>query len=165
MSLVEEALLDAFIRINAAIAQKGPVAPDVFQMRQVHGRRKEFPHDRWRPPRESLPAGRRGTSRPRIPGRRRRLWGFRGPRDSPPPRKVHWRWRGRAAPCATNRVAPRHSLLSRWDASRSPWDKKEFTRLATPPAARLPDTIGPSKSACRFCLLACQKRESPDLPA
>ena len=94
------------------------------------------------------PNGSATNDRPRTPGRSPAALRIR--RDSPPPRKSHWRWHARAEWSARRRVAPRRTSLSRRDASRSPWDRTTSAPRPVPRAARLPDTTDPSRPACRF---------------
>ena len=49
------------------------------------------------------------------------------------------------------------------DASRWRWDKKESARLARRSAARLPDTIDPSKSIRRFSRNESARRLKPQI--
>src|SRR5665213_2573001 len=88
---------------------------------------------------------------PKIQCRRRpRRKFFRGRRDWERQQNSRWRRRGCVELFPTRRAGSPRIFLFRRDARQSRLDKKGFARLASPSAARLRDTIGPSKSARRF---------------
>ena len=127
-SLPEPSFEDRRVGVGAAVAQEGPVAADFLHAAQIAFDDEDlfFVGGSFRD--QLARRDRRQTTSPRIPGRCRA--GPRSPRGSPRPRKFRWRWRASAGWCARRRAARRRTPPFRWDASRWPWGKREYSRRA-----------------------------------
>ena len=159
---VNHAAGDGRIAVDAAVAQKGPVAANIFQVMQVDFAEQNFFFVVRSLRRARGQRDRRKTTLPRIPGlcparNCRECRRSQSRRDSPRRHKRHWRSRARAGSSARHRVAPRQIRPSPPDAIQLPSDKTECSRPATPSAARLRDTTDPSRQACQVFRRQCRK--------
>ena len=134
---VDHAAGDRSVAVDAAVAQKRPVAANCLPGASNRLRRAEFLPCRGKLRRARGRRDRRKTIRPRIrvpcqARNCRECCRSQSRRDSPRRRKRRWQSRARAESCARHRAAPRQTRPSPPDASRSPWDK---TRMLAPCSA------------------------------
>src|SRR6266446_4178282 len=119
-------------------------------------RRPGFLPCRWKLRRRFGRMDRRRRSFPRIRDRDRRWRVCLQSRRGWQRRRIHrWRWHGRAGWFSRRRAARRRTPPFRGDANRCWWDKKSLARRPARLRANLPDTTDPSRSARRFCRIAC----------